>query len=244
MKRLLLALEAGSLDLARLDPFVLLAAELGIELDALLVEDQDLLTVAGLPFCHEVIRDSARARPLNPGQLQQASRSLSRELQNRLQRLARQHPLHWQLRTHRGSWLDSLGNSWSETELLVLARPCRPLTAGIRSPVKSVALLCDNGTPATRRALQLALRLAAAQRQPLLLLALPGCPYRRAADLPVASGRIRIEPLAEADTAQLASWLPAQADTLVLPQGFIWPDGIPAAHPLLELPAVQTLVVR
>ncbi|NVK40840.1 MAG: hypothetical protein HWE39_06315 [Oceanospirillaceae bacterium] len=244
MKRLLLALDAGSLDLTRLDPFVRLAAELGVELDALLVEDQDLLTVAGLPFCHEVIRDSARARPLNPGQLQQASRRLSQALENRLQHLARQHPLHWQLRTHRGTWLDSPGTSWSETELLVLARPCSPLSAGIRPPVKSVALLCDSETPATRRALQLALRLAAVQRQPLLLLALPGCPYRRAADLPASSARIRIEPLAEADTAQLSGWLPAQADTLVMPQEFIWPDGVPAAHPLLELPAVQTLVVR
>ncbi|GGO86750.1 hypothetical protein GCM10011348_38330 [Marinobacterium nitratireducens] len=249
MKRLVLTLTPGRVDFARLDPFLRLAAELGVELEALLIEDQDLRTVAGLPFCHEVIRDSARARPLNQDSLEQATRELSRALQQHLQRLTLRHPLQWQLRVHRGHWFDGFGESWSQTELLLLSGPARA-PAGARNQTRAVALLCAGNSGSAARALQLAARLAAAQRQPLLVLALPDCPYRRAADLPPlprsyqGTGAQRIERLANADPALLRGWLPGLADTLVVPQEWIWPDGRPANDPLLELPGIQTLLVR
>ncbi|MFC6671386.1 hypothetical protein [Marinobacterium aestuariivivens] len=156
--------------------------------------------------------------------------------------------MQWHLRTYRGHWFEGLGNNWAQTELLVLART-RPqsLAPPPRVAATTIAVVCGGKAPSSRRALQLAARLASSQHQPLLVLALPDCPYRSTRELfglLPGQGPLRLEALTTEDPSELTGWLPATTDTLVLPRDWIWPGGRPAPHPLLELPGIQALVVR
>lgn len=248
-RRLVLTLHPGAVDTRSLERFVRLASELGVDLEALLIEDQDLLTVAGLPFCQEVIRSSARTRRIDTRQLESATRQLSTDLCQQLERLTRHCAVSWKLRIHRGQWFDGLGEDWAHTELLVLvgSRPSAAPPLPARGASAAVAVLCSGDTDSAPRALQLAARLARAQHQPLLVLASPESPYRALRDLPPAVAgyrHLRFEKLGDAASESMRQWLPCLADTLVLPQGLIWPDGRPGPHPLLDLPGIQTLVVR
>ncbi len=244
MSRLVLALQTGDIDPLKLERCVRLAAELGFELEALLIEDQDLLTIAGLPFCQEVIRHSARCRQLSIPRLENTTRQLSLDLQAQLRRLTRQSPVHWDLRIYRGRWFEGLIDGWSQTDLLVLARGTSEFHALPRGKADTAVAVLSGADGAGYRALQLAARLARTQKQPLLVLALPDSPYQSLQDLPGDMGRLRLENIPDDDPQSVRRWLPAVADTLVLPLNVLWPDGLPAPHPLLDIPGIQTLVVR
>jgi hypothetical protein len=244
VSRLVLTLKPGAIDQLRLEPCVRLASELGFELEALLIEDQDLLTVAGLPFCQEVIRHSARCRELSTHRLENTIRQLSLDLQERLRLLTRQSPVHWDLRIYRGHWFEGLVDGWSQTDLLVLARGESEYHTPPSRRVDTAVAVLSGSDGAGYRALQLAARLARIQKQPLLVLALPDSPYQSLQDLPAGMGRLRFESVPDDNPLSVRRWLPCMADNLVLPLNSIWPDGLPAPHPLLDIPGIQTLVVR
>ncbi len=244
MSRLVLTLQPDTIDQLKLERCVRLAAELGLELEALLIEDQDLITVAGLPFCQEVIRHSARCRQLSTHRLENTTRQLSLSLQQQLRRLTQQSAVHWGLRVYRGHWFEGLMDGWTQTDLLVLTRAQSEFNAPLSPGVDSAVAVLSGPDGAGRRALQLAARLARVQKQPLLILALPGSPYQSIQDLPPGMGRLRLETVPDQDPQSLRRWLPAIVDTLVLPRDAIWPEDRPGPHPLLDIPGIQTLVVR
>lgn len=244
MSRLVLTLQPGDIDPLKLERCVRLAAELGFELEALIIEDQDLLTIAGLPFCQEIIRHSARCRQLSTHRLENTTRQQLQDLQVQLRRLTRQSPVPWDLRIYRGRWFEGLMDGWSQTDLIVLARGQSDFHPRPSHRVDTAIAVLSAPDGGSYRALQLAARLARIQKQPLLVLALPGSPYQSVQDLPSGLGRLRLESVPDDNPQSIRRWLPAMADTLILPLTAIWPDGLPAPHALLDIPGIQTIVVR
>lgn len=97
--RVMLSLDASSADLAVLDLAVNVAALLRGEVCGLLLENEDLLRVAGMPFAREVGLTSALERTLQPEQLLRSLRANMRRIESHLSRSAQTAKVQWSLQT-------------------------------------------------------------------------------------------------------------------------------------------------
>ena len=84
MRRILVGLDASPASGAALDAALRLAAELGAELDALFVEDQNLMRFAGLPFTRVVGAYSAAPRDIVPADVERGARAQADRLRQTL----------------------------------------------------------------------------------------------------------------------------------------------------------------
>lgn len=177
--RVLLALDISPRSRAALEMAAALAANLDAELAGLFVEDIDLLSLGGLPFTREIGFLSNVSRPIGLEEVEQALRREAEEVRHLLAEAAARQRLRWSYRVARGRIATELFALAGEPDLIVLGkrsrlglRPldqslaetgCKPGAAG---PVVAVF----DGTPAARRALELAGGLARATFTELRLL--------------------------------------------------------------------------
>ncbi len=179
-ERILVAVDASPHSLAALRAAVGLAALLGQELDALYVEDINLLRLAGLPFCREVGSYTASVRLLDSRTIEQTFRRLASDIQRSIERAA--HPSHvsWSFRVVRGGVSDevvaaahsaslvSLGRVGhspgqrigSTTQMLLSRLECPLLIVGADGQVRPPFTVLFSSAPSSARALRLAVSLA------------------------------------------------------------------------------------
>ena len=164
MRRILVAMDTLSDYLAVLESAAQLAAQLDGELTGLFVEDTDLLRAAGLPVSLEVMLWTARER--NPTELEMARalRALAARIRKELARAAEQARVRWSFKVVRGPRTQVVMEAGAGSDLMVLgpARCSRVPRYSSRRPSKKSGALCllYTGTPAARRALAAAMKLA------------------------------------------------------------------------------------
>src|SRR5512145_2467442 len=102
ISRILLALDASARGLAAMRAASELAAGLRAELDALFVEDTNLLRLAALPFAREVGFSSASGRPLAFEDLERTLRAQAAGIQRLLDEAAQRLHLQFRFNVARG----------------------------------------------------------------------------------------------------------------------------------------------
>ncbi|OGA50375.1 MAG: hypothetical protein A3G25_05570 [Betaproteobacteria bacterium RIFCSPLOWO2_12_FULL_63_13] len=168
-KRIVVALDTGSLSGVAIDAAARLAAGLHAELQALFVEDSKLRRLADLPFARELGNMSAQHRRFDAAELDRAIRVQARQLRHALEAAARERPLIWSLEVVRGDLIAVLLEHTSAADLVVLGRTRRPAYLGVRVPtvarrierlaMRHPVVAVFDGTAAATRALDAALAL-------------------------------------------------------------------------------------
>ncbi len=174
-RRVLIALDSAARCEAVLDAGVRLAAHLRADVEAMFVEDADLLRLAGLPFVREVGRHGA-PRGLDPEGVQRALAGYAAEVERVLGDSARRARLQWRFQVAHGRLLHELLAASTEGDLLMLARlGARPIEALRGAAVVSRALAAPvlvvwRDDEAGWRALNVAAEIAELEARPLLVL--------------------------------------------------------------------------
>ena len=161
IRRIMLALDAMNCEAALIEAAALIAAKLEAELDALFVEDSDVYAVADLPITHEISLGSARERAITGPHVEQALRCLSREAEQRFSAVTRRSRVKGRFEVTRARRGEALSDASARVELLLM-QPRQRTIVRVRiqeTRPPRVFVLCG-ATPASRRALELAARLA------------------------------------------------------------------------------------
>jgi nucleotide-binding universal stress UspA family protein len=119
-RRILVGLDASPASLAALDAALRLAVELDAEIDALYVEDADMLRFAGLPFTRIIDAWSAGPRDVEPPDVERALRLQAQRVRRHLADAAGTR-IAWNFRVARGD---------VEGEIMTAARDADLLTLG------------------------------------------------------------------------------------------------------------------
>lgn len=188
--RILVALDASPQSLLALKAAVELAALLDVELEALFVEDINLLRLCSLPFGQEVGSYTAHLRPLDNAQIERQLRSVASIIERSVSRATLQTPVRWTFQVRRGAVVDELLAAAEQATLLSVGRAGRARRKRLGSTAQSLLRLSPRpvlimgeegglrypltvvytGSPAARRAVALAARLGERGRRPVQVL--------------------------------------------------------------------------
>jgi hypothetical protein len=145
-----------------------LAAAMGVALEALFVEDANLLRLGSLPFASEISALTGLRRALAGGELERALRVEASRIEQLLAASAARQRVPWSFAVTRGELLAEAMTR--EADLVVFGAPMRP-TAPFQEPewAGPVAALFD-ASPEALRALAATTRLARALARELVIL--------------------------------------------------------------------------
>ncbi len=132
-KRILVALDTGSLSRMAVEAAARLAIGLRGELEALFVEDSKLRRLAELPFAREFGVTSAQPRRFDTVELDRAIAVQAQQVRRVLQDAARKLPLVWTLEVVRGDLIAVVLERTTAADLLVLGMTRRPALAAART---------------------------------------------------------------------------------------------------------------
>ncbi len=169
--RVLVSLQAGRSE-AALEAALALAAAFRSQLAAVFVEDIDLLRLAALPFAQETGAISARARPLELGDVERALRGEAARLQRALAQAAAPAQLQWSFSVARGSPTRRALELAQDADLLVLGQAGAArlgIAAAPSAPELGPVVAVLGGLDSFARVLASALHLANAQQRELTL---------------------------------------------------------------------------
>jgi nucleotide-binding universal stress UspA family protein len=186
IRRVLVVLDASPENPAVLEAAVGLAAGLGTELQALFVEDTNLLRLTELPFLRAVDPFSGATRELSSQSMERGMRAYATRAREALARTASRSRVRWSFRTMRGTGASGALTVASEADLVILGGPSRPTDLATQKAVSGATgsvlvlrervrpgrpiLVLYDGTPGSSRALEIASSLASTWRAPLVLL--------------------------------------------------------------------------
>src|SRR5574341_70137 len=136
VSRILLALDASARGLAAMRAAAELAAGLRAELDALFVEDIDLLRLAALPFAREVGFWSASGRTLGFDELERTLRAQAARTQRLLDEAAKRLHLQWRFNVARGRVLPEVMAKVPDVDLVVLGKAGRAMRGRVATPAR------------------------------------------------------------------------------------------------------------
>jgi hypothetical protein len=143
--RIVVALQSVPQDRAMLDAAVRVAGLMHAELVALLVEDVNLLHMAGLPFAREIGYPSAAPRGIDVTGMERSLKTRAAEVQRRVAAAAARTPLRWTFRVTRGAMASELRSAAVEADLVL---------AGLEQRESRVAAICrESAVDAVRAAL-------------------------------------------------------------------------------------------
>jgi hypothetical protein len=126
-RRILLALDAARCDPVQLQLVADLAAHLRAEVDALFIEDDDLLRTAELAFLREINLRTATAAPIEAGALRRTLRALAADAQRALAQTVGRARVGWRFRVVRGRKRAAVAAAAGDIDLLVALTAARPL---------------------------------------------------------------------------------------------------------------------
>jgi nucleotide-binding universal stress UspA family protein len=198
VRRLLVALDASAHSLAALEAAVRLAARLGVPLEGLFVEDEDVLRWAALPFGRVIDPGSAAARSTAPGEMERELRAQAERARAALEKAASRARVRFRFSITRGSVSHRLIEAAGQVDLTCLGRSSWARSRGPRLGSTARALAAEAGrallllsegesiegpvavlhadSPAGRRAADAAATLADHDGGRLILLVPPGGP--------------------------------------------------------------------
>ncbi|MBN2232051.1 MAG: universal stress protein [Deltaproteobacteria bacterium] len=185
VKRVLVTLDPYGQGVDALRAAAGIAADLEAELLGLLVEDIDLVRLAELPFAREIDIFTDDTEPLGGTRMKHDMQLQADRLRRMLATAAGQRRVPWQFRVTRGRVIDELMGRFQEFDLLILGQVRRPLVRRLKlavrdrrqsrvpapaghRPVQPVMVLYHD-SPASRRALATARRLARETQRPLMV---------------------------------------------------------------------------
>jgi hypothetical protein len=145
VRRVLVAFGASTASGGALEGAVEFAARLGAELEALFVEDVDLLRLAELPFVRQVSLHAGADRPLHRAELETELRALARQAERRLAEAASRRRIRFSFRTARGQVAAEVSAAAERTDLLILESLSRPFGREARLEVPVRALVARVG---------------------------------------------------------------------------------------------------
>ena len=191
-KRIVVALDTGSLSRAAIETAARLAIGLRAELEALFVEDVNLRRLAELPFASELGNTSAQHRRFDVAELDRAIGVQARQVRRALEAAARELPLSWSLEIVRGDLIAVVLQRTGAADLLVLGRTRRPAYRGAhgekvmrrleRRVARHPIVALFDGSAAAARALDAALALERRERGDMLV-AIPASQPEQFAEL-------------------------------------------------------------
>lgn len=129
-KRIVVALDTGSLSRLAIEAAARLAMRLDAELQALFVEDVNLRRLAALPFARELGITSAQSRRFDVAELDRAIGVQTQQVRRALEAAARQLPFRWSLEVVRGDLVAVVLQRTSAADILVLGMTRRPAYRG------------------------------------------------------------------------------------------------------------------
>ena len=226
-----MALGSAEIDRRGIERLSRLAQQLDAELEALFVEDRDLLELVDLPFLREFRFASMRLEGLHAERLQEELRSAAQRAERLLEQHAALRTIPWHFRTWRGSLEQELLSAVDADVIALAGLGARTPGVGEASRPGGVTVaLCYGGGDCAQRALTMASQLASQTSAELLLLlpaastpaqdqALREALEMQLAVLPAPTHGARIEVLGEATPEALARHLHGVvAPLLVLPR--------------------------
>jgi nucleotide-binding universal stress UspA family protein len=167
--RVLVALAASPQSRAAVETAIGLAAAVGARLDALYVEDANLMRLAALPFASETSPLTGIRRSLPLAEIERALRVEATRLERLLAQAAEEARIQWTFQVARGELMAAA--TAEAAELTVLASGRRAVASGHerRPMARPVAVLFD-ASPAARKTLAVAAGLARGGERELLIL--------------------------------------------------------------------------
>src|SRR5690606_12853507 len=122
VRRLVVAIESGPAGEAAVEHAAALAAELGVEIVGVFVEDANLLAVSALPL-HEIALTGAAPRRLERGTVERAYRVQAERARRALERAAAARRIAYSFRVSRGRPLEELLRAAEAADVVTLAAP-------------------------------------------------------------------------------------------------------------------------
>jgi len=169
-RRLVITLDSAELDTGELDRITRLARQLDAEIEAVFIEDADVLQLAELPIAQEFRPGSMSLGRVDAARIEQELQAAARRAQRLLANVTGEHGVPWQFRVWRGS-LERELLATLEADILALSRlgALFARTERHRHGHCGVAVTID-GSDATDRALETAGALASEPHVPLTVL--------------------------------------------------------------------------
>lgn len=189
IKRILVALDASQTNRTALQAAASLATQLQAELQALFVEDVNLLRLAELPFAREMVFGSREGRRITLANMERQIQQQATQLRSFVETLARQQQLKVDFKVLRGHISNELCLAAQQMDLLILGKNTQLLQQSLKLGsvsqdvlaavncnvlllqhgaviARPVAVLFD-GSETSQRALQLAIQLAHSDHEQL-----------------------------------------------------------------------------
>ncbi len=164
IRRILVAMDTLSDNLAALESAAALAARLEAELEGLFVEDTDPLRAADLPVSLEVMLWTARERNPTETEMARALRALAARIRKDLERAAKRARVPWSFKVVRGPRIQVFMEAGAGSDLMFVgpARGSRVPRYSPQRPFRAPGAVCVlySGTGAAQRALTAAMQLA------------------------------------------------------------------------------------
>lgn len=120
IRRILVALDAASASLANLDRIASLAARFRAELEAVLVEDEELLRCADYPRLRQVALHTGRTEKITRRRLERQLRSIAQQTRDVVEAVSEVHRVRSTFRVVRGSVLREVVSASSNVDLVVV----------------------------------------------------------------------------------------------------------------------------
>ena len=194
VRRILVALDASQQSQVALETAALMAERMQAELEAMFVEDIDLLHLAELPFTHEIGLTSASRRMLDSVAMARALRVRAGQARAMLESIAAKHKIASSFRVARGKVLEELLAATETVDVVAVGtrghklghgqqvgstysgmlQSCRCSVLVLQeniSPGDAIVVLFD-GSDASMRALELAKTMSTSHHDPMVVVLL------------------------------------------------------------------------
>lgn len=261
VRRITVALRGQAADADLLGSAARLARESAAELSGVFLEDIDLLHLAELPLAIEICRSTCVRRRVEAGEIGRQLASLAATAERALARVAQDAGVTWSFRVARGAVTALLTEVAAEADITLVPAGRRAFWAygegastGSRheraaSAFRAPVAVVFDGSEAAMRALDVGVRLVAAERRPLTVFLLSGDEetgreLRARAEEALGAQAARIHMLVPGDTARLVQVVREQrVGMLVVPalETARLPKTLEALQERLDCP---TLLVR
>jgi len=138
IRRILVAMDPSYRSVGALEVAAELASRLGAELNALFVEDVDLLHLAQLPFATEIGSRSCCLRPVRVEELERQMRAQAEEMRRALAAAADRSGVSWTFRVSRGPVATEILMASMDADLVVLGKRGWSLSRRLGSTVRFI----------------------------------------------------------------------------------------------------------
>jgi nucleotide-binding universal stress UspA family protein len=245
VRRILVALDASAQSLAALNAAVVLAAELGADIEGLFVEDANLVRIAMLPGARRVLFPSAAEEPLDSTLMEHELKALAHRAQRSLAMMAERYGIRWSFRVVRGKVSVEILSAASGSDLLTVGRCGWSLArrmqlgstaqnAAINAPgalllvkrplaANRPVMVIFDGSSSAQQALKAAIRFARALQSRLTVFLLPDTPQDVKPLISQAIHHMKgkeveadLRPLFATDALQLADAIESEAGGLLV----------------------------